>query len=324
MPTVLITGGTGLIGKNLTRHLTAKGYNVIIVSRKPQKVSDNRMITYAKWNIDQQEVDVDAISRTDYIINLAGAGVMDKKWTTKYKQEILESRTKSSELLITALKENPNNVKAVISASAIGWYGEDAVNNTFPSHAAKSNIEMDTHKFVEIDNADKDFLGETCRLWEQSIEPIIQLDKRLVKLRTGIALSNEGGAYAEFKKPLRFGIAGILGSGKQVISWIHMDDLCRMYIYAIENEKLSGSYNAVAPFPVDNKDLILKMANLIKGQFYIPAYLPKFLLKIILGEKSIEILKSTTVSCEKIKAAGFTFLYPSIDAALKELTILKN
>jgi uncharacterized protein (TIGR01777 family) len=161
-------------------------------------------------------------------------------------------------------------------------------------------------------------------LWEQSIEPITQLDKRLVKLRTGIALSNEGGAYAEFKKPLRFGIAGILGSGKQVISWIHMDDLCRMYIYAIENEKLSGSYNAVAPFPVDNKNLILKMANLVRGQFYIPAYLPKFLLKIILGEKSIEILKSTTVSCEKIKAAGFTFLYPSIDAALKELTVLKN
>lgn len=324
MPTVLITGGTGLIGKNLTRHLTAKGYNVIIVSRKPQKVSDNKMITYAKWNVDQQKVDVDAISRTDYIINLAGAGVMDKKWTTKYKQEILESRTKSSELLITALKENPNNVKAVISASAIGWYGEDTVTNTPPTPAAKSNIEKDTYKFVEIDNADKSFLGETCRLWEQSIEPITQLDKRLVKLRTGIALSNEGGAYAEFKKPLRFGIAGILGSGKQVISWIHMDDLCRMYIYAIENEKLSGSYNAVAPFPVDNKNLILKMANLVRGQFYIPAYLPKFLLKIILGEKSIEILKSTTVSCEKIKAAGFTFLYPSIDAALKELTVLKN
>ena len=324
MPTVLITGGTGLIGKNLTRHFTAKGYNVIIVSRKPQKVSDNKMITYAKWNVDQQKVDVDAISRTDYIINLAGAGVMDKKWTTKYKQEILESRTKSSELLITALKENPNNVKAVISASAIGWYGEDTVTNTPPTPAAKSNIEKDTYKFVEIDNADKSFLGETCRLWEQSIEPITQLDKRLVKLRTGIALSNEGGAYAEFKKPLRFGIAGILGSGKQVISWIHMDDLCRMYIYAIENEKLSGSYNAVAPFPVDNKNLILKMANLVRGQFYIPAYLPKFLLKIILGEKSIEILKSTTVSCEKIKAAGFTFLYPSIDAALKELTVLKN
>jgi len=324
MPTVLITGETGLIGKNLTRHLTAKGYNVIIVSRKPQKVSDNKMITYAKWNVDKQEVDIDAVSRTDYIINLAGAGVMDKKWTTKYKQEILESRTKSSELLITALKENPNNVKAVISASAIGWYGEDTVTNTSPTPAAKSNIEKDTYKFVEIDNADKKFLGETCRLWEQSMEPITQLDKRLVKLRTGIALSNEGGAYAEFKKPLRLGIAGILGSGKQVISWIHMDDLCRMYIYAIENEKLSGSYNAVAPFPVDNKNLILKMANLVRGQFYIPAHLPKFLLKIILGEKSIEILKSTTVSCEKIKAAGFTFLYPSIDAALKELTVLKN
>jgi uncharacterized protein (TIGR01777 family) len=143
---------------------------------------------------------------------------------------------------------------------------------------------------------------------------------RLVKLRTGIVLSNEGGALAEFKKPLRFGIAGILGSGKQVISWIHFDDLCRMYIYAIGNEKLSGSYNAVAPLPVNNKTLILKLAKIIRGEFYIPVYVPKFLLKIFLGERSIEILKSTTVSSEKIKNAGFIFLYPTIDAALKELT----
>ncbi len=143
---------------------------------------------------------------------------------------------------------------------------------------------------------------------------------RLVKLRTGIVLSNEGGALAEFKKPLRFGIAGILGSGKQVVSWIHIDDLCRMYIYAIENEKLSGTYNAVAPLPVNNKTLILKLSKMIRGEFYIPVYVPKFLLKIFLGERSIEILKSTTVSSEKIKNAGFIFLYPTVDAALKELT----
>ncbi len=308
MPTVLITGGTGLIGKTLTRHLTARGYKVIIVSRNARHKSDDPMVTFASWNIEEHNIDANAIAKADYIINLAGAGVMEKKWTKKYKKEIVESRTKSSELLIRALQENNNVVKAVISASAVGWYGNDL---------KKGDDTKDL--FVESDAADKNFLGETCRLWEESIEPVTQMNIRLVKLRTGIVLSNEGGALAEFKKPLRFGIAGILGSGKQVISWIHIDDLCRMYIYAIENEKLSGSYNAVAPLPVNNKTLILILSKMIRGEFYIPVYVPKFLLKIFLGERSIEILKSTTVSSEKIKNAGFIFLCPTIDTALKEL-----
>ncbi len=308
MPAVLITGGTGLIGKNLTRHLTAKGFEVIILSRKPLRLSENPLVTYANWNIDEQKIDSIAIAKADYIINLAGAGVMEKKWTKKYKKEIVESRTKSSEFLIKVLQENANRVSAIISASAIGWYGRD----TKPL--------LHKEGFIETDTADEKFLGETCRLWEESIEPVTKLNKRLVKLRTGIVLSNEGAAFAEFKKPLRFGIAGILGGGKQVISWIHIDDLCRMFIYAIENEHLSGSYNAVAPLPVDNKKLILKLAKMMRGQFYIPIHVPQFFLKLILGERSIEILKSATVSCEKIKTAGFTFLYPTIDAALKELT----
>lgn len=312
MPAVLIMGGTGLIGKNLTRHLIAKGYEVIIVSRKPSKTSDNPMITFSNWNIDEQKIDIDAIAKVDYIINLAGAGVMEKKWTTKYKKEIVESRTKSSELLISTLQQNTNHIKAIISASAIGWYGRDFTPPLSKGEGAKN-------LFVETDPADENFLGETCRLWEESIEPVTKLNKRLVKLRIGIVLSNDGGALAEFKKPLRFGIAAILGGGKQVLSWIHIDDLCRMFIYAIENEQLSGSYNAVAPLPVNNKKLILKLAKIMREQFYIPVHVPQFVLKLILGKRSTEILKSATVSCEKIKVAGFTFLYPSIDASLKEL-----
>lgn len=308
MPAVLITGGTGLIGRNLTSHFISKGYEVMIMSRKAPKPSNHSKITFYNWDIDKEKIDSAAITKADYIINLAGAGVMEKKWTKEYKKEIVESRTKSSKIIIKALRENPNHVKAIISASAIGWYGKDTTK------------EIANESFVETDPADKNFLGETCRLWEESIEPVKQFNKRLIILRTGIVLSNDGGAFAEFIKPLRFGIAGILGSGKQMISWIHVDDICRMYIYAIENEKLSGIYNAVAPLPVDNKILILKLAEMMKGKFYLPAHVPNFLLKLILGERSIEILKSTTVSCEKIKAAGFTFLYPSIDAALKELT----
>ena len=308
MPVVLITGGTGLIGKNLTRHLTSKGYEVIIVSRKPTHASDDPKISFANWNVEEQKIDSDAIAKTDYIINLVGAGVMEKKWSENYKKEIIESRTRSGELLINALQKNTNNVKAFISASAIGWYGGD------------TKALLHKNGFIETDPADKKFLGETCRLWEESIESVTKLNKRLVKLRTGIVLSNDGGAFTEFKRSLRFGIAAILGSGKQMISWIHIDDLCRMYIYAIENENLSENYNAVAPSPVNNKTLILKLAKKMRGQFYIPIHVPQFLLKLILGQRSIEILKSATVSCEKIKATGFTFLYPSIDAALKELS----
>lgn len=304
MPTVLITGGSGLIGKNLTSHLTAKGYHVIILSRRPLS-SENSMVEYAAWDPNKQTIDQDAVAKADHIICLAGAGVMDKRWSEKYKKEIIDSRTRGNEFIIKSL-EAPNKVRTVISAAAIGWYGPDA----------KPRVK----KFTEDDPPSPDFLGETCRRWEESIDPVKTLGKRLVKLRTGIALSNDGGAYAEFIKPIKFGIAAVLGDGKQVISWIHIDDLCRMYMHAIENESISGTYNAVAPLPVDNKQLILKAAKKIRGSFFIPVHAPAFALKMILGERSTEILKSTTVSCEKISATGFTFLYPSIDAALEELT----
>lgn len=305
MPDVLITGGTGLVGKNLTTQLISKGYNVIILSRDISKSVAEPGVSYATWNIKEQTIDKAAIASADYIIHLTGAGVMDKKWTENYKKEIVESRTKSAELIVKALKENKNKVKAVISASAIGWYGETKKN------------EKD---FVESDNADAGFLGQTCRLWEESIEPVTTLNIRLVKLRLGIVLSNDGGALKEFKKPLQFGVAGILGSGDQIVSWIHIDDVCRMFIYAIENETMLGSYNAVAPEPVNNKTLILKLADAMRNKFYVPMHVPEFAIKLMLGERSIEILKSTSVSDEKIKGEGFKFLYPDIDAALKKLT----
>lgn len=284
--------------------LTSKGYKVIILSRNAGKYKSTDKIQYASWNIPGQTVDPAAIQEADYIVHLAGAGVADKRWTAKRKKEILESRTQSSALLVSALKEIPNKVKAVISASAIGWYGsDDVIPNPKP--------------FVETDPASKDFPGETCRLWEESIAPVTELDKRLVKLRTGIVLSEQGGALNAFKKLIHFGIAGIISSGKQVISWIHLDDLCRIYIAAIENEALEGTYNAVAPKPVSNKNLVLQLAKVMKGNFYIPLHIPAFMLKLILGEMSIEILKSTTVSSHKIRNTGFNFIYPSIEAALK-------
>lgn len=302
MQTVLITGGTGLIGTELAKQLSAKGYQVVILTRSPRKKENNSSIRYAAWDIKKQEVDIPAFQSADFIIHLAGAGVVDKRWTESYKKEIVESRTLSSKLIIDTLRNHSNKVKAIISASATGWYGPDSPNSK---------------AFVETDNAYTDFLGQTCLFWEQSIEPAQSLSVRVCKLRTGIVLANEGGALAEFKKPLKFGIAAILSSGKQMVSWIHRDDLCRMYIHAMENEKMSGSYNAVAPLPVTNKDLTLTLAKAMRGNFFIAMHVPSFVLKLMLGESSIEVLKSTTVSCEKIKATGFHFLYPSIAAAIK-------
>ncbi len=309
MAVVIITGGTGMIGKALTKELLKKGYDVIILSRRiaAGKLVDASRIRYALWNIDKHSIDISAIQQADYVIHLAGASIADKRWTPKRKKEIVDSRTRSSGLLVKALKENPNKVKAVISSSAIGWYGAD------PEPRGRDN------EFVETDAADENFLGQTCKLWEESIKPVKLLGKRLVKLRTGIVLSNEGGAYVEFKKPLRFGIAGILGNGKQVISWIHIDDLVRLYSDAIENEKLHGVYNAVAPHPITNKEMVLQLAKKIRGSFYIPIHVPGFVLRLMLGEISTEILKSATVSCEKIHEAGFTFQYPTIQAAIRQL-----
>jgi uncharacterized protein (TIGR01777 family) len=306
MSTILITGGTGLVGTALTPQLIANGHEVIILTRTPN-TSTEKNISYATWDVKAQTLDNNAIAKADYIIHLAGAGVADKRWTEERKKEIVESRTESSKLLIKALKQTPNKVKAVISASAIGWYGDD------------KNLKPKKKCFTEDDLADSQFLGETCRLWEESINSVEQTGIRLVKLRTGIVLSNNGGALTEFKKPLHFGIAAILGSGKQVISWIHIEDLCRMFIYAIENEALHGAYNAVAPAPLRNKELTLTLAQKIRGRFFIPLHVPAFALKLILGEMSVEVLKSATVSSDKIQAAGFTFLYRDIEGALKDL-----
>ena len=306
MQTVLITGGTGTIGKALSKMLLEKNYRVIILTRDSAKHQPAGNLAYADWNIQQQTISKEAIQSADYIIHLAGAGVADKRWTRKRKQEILNSRTQSSALLLKALNENTHHVKALVSASAIGWYGADPViPNPKP--------------FVESDPADTAFLGATCQKWEASISPVKALGVRLAICRTGIVLSNSGGAFVEFLRPLRFGIAPILGSGKQIISWIHETDLCRIYLALMENENFSGVHNAVAPSPLSNQQFMMKLGKKRNGNFFLPIPVPAFALKAVLGEMSIEILKSATVSCDKLLSAGFHFSFPSFDQALENL-----
>jgi uncharacterized protein (TIGR01777 family) len=306
METVLITGGTGLIGKSLGQALLDKGYKVIILSRQTDNKTTIGNLSYANWNVEQQTIDKNAIATADHIIHLAGAGVAERRWTKKRKKEIADSRVNSSRLIVNALHSTANKIKTIVSASAIGWYGADPVipnNKPFTEDATVSN----------------DFLGNTCRQWEESIQPVSEQGKRLVILRTGIVLSRDGGALKEFLKPLRFSIAAVLGSGKQIISWIHIEDLVNMFIAAIENENMTGIYNAVAPGPVSNKELTLQLAK-SRSKYFISVHIPSFVLKLVLGEMSIEILKSTTVSSKKIQMAGFHFHYPEILPALKSLS----
>ncbi len=301
MDTVIITGGTGLIGTALTRLLLERGYKVIILTRRPDKRS-NGNVTYAHWNVETQTVDKEAIQQADYIVHLAGANVGEKRWTAARKQEIIDSRTQSSELIFTALKNFPNKVKKVISASATGFYGE-----------------YSDHTFTETDPPATDYLATTTHAWEQSISKVTGLDKKLVIFRTGIVLSKDGGALKEFYKPLRFGFATVLGSGEQFVPWIHIHDIVRLYFNAIVNDRLEGIYNAVAPNPVTNRELIISMARMAKGKSFMTTYVPSFALKLALGEMSVEVLKSVKASADKIQRTGFQYSYPTINEAMEQL-----
>ena len=310
MKTVLITGGTGLVGTALTKVLLQQGYHITILTRDPKKSTVRgafgNQVTYAAWNVKAQTIDVDAVLQADCIVHLAGAGVVDKRWTDAYKKEIVDSRINSSKLLADTLFKNAHHVKAFISSSATGWYGADTAQSI-------------REGFTEEAPAAEDFLGETCRLWEASSLQVEQLGIRRVCLRTGIVLAKEGGALAQFKKPIKLGVAGILGSGNQIVSWIALEDLCQIYCFAIENDSMDGSYNAVAPKPVSNKTLTLALAKTLKGKWFIPVHVPEFVLKIMLGQSSIEVLKSTTVSSRKIEMAGYQFKLPAIDMAIEAL-----
>jgi len=308
MATVLIAGGTGMIGKELCSMLLAKGYAVTVLTRNvhaaQQKALDG--VRYAAWNVQEQIIDPDAIRQADYIVNLAGENIGARRWTKKHKQALLESRINSCATLVKALQEIPNQVKAVVQASGVDWYPADPV---IPNPAP----------FTEDAPSSSGFLGEVCRQWEQSIAPVQQLGKRLVILRTGIVLSKQEGALDQFKKSVRFHMPALLGNGRQMISWIHIRDICGMYIHAIETEQLRGVYNAVAPVPVSNSTLMLELARLVCGSVYLPVHVPAFVLKLILGEMGAAVLKSTTAGSEKISRTGFQFSFPTIEAALRHL-----
>jgi uncharacterized protein (TIGR01777 family) len=307
MSTILITGGTGMVGTKLSEILIENGFDIIILSRNPLPAAQlPKGIRHAKWDLSKKYIDPEAFAAADHIVHLAGAGVADKRWNKKRKEEIVNSRAESGALLVHALQNIPNKIQSVHSASGIGWYGADTQRSLHTG-------------FTEDAPADTEFLGATCKIWEEKIEGVKALGKRLTIFRLGIVLSNTGGALVEFKKPIGLGFAAILGNGKQNISWIHIDDLCHLFLKAITDASMQGVYNAVAPETVTNKHLTISLAKAMCGNFYIPIHVPAFLLELVLGEMSIEVLKSAKVNSFKTQGTGFQYQYPFLADAIKAL-----
>ena len=295
MKKVLITGGTGLIGKRLSFLLASKGYEVRVLSRS--KSPESKYTTFI-WNVKDQFIEEEAFQDLDYIIHLAGAGIADKKWSEKRKKEIIDSRVQSTNLLYNTSKRLKTPLKAFISASATGYYGSVTTATIF----------------TETDQPANDFLCKVCRLWEESIFQFKNDKTRTVALRTGIVLSNDGGALKKMKTPL----VTPLGDGKQYMPWIHIDDLCEIYIKAIEDEDFEGAYNAIAPEHITNYSFSKAIAKTFKIPF-LPIGAPSFILKIVFGKMATIILNGSRVSTGKIEKTGFKFKFKSLDKALKNL-----
>jgi uncharacterized protein len=295
---ILLTGGTGLVGKKLTQHFLDKGYAVSHLSRSPG--TDARVATYL-WDVNKGQIDEHCVDGVDTIIHLAGAGIADSRWTDKRKKEIIDSRTKSIGLVYEVLKKREHSVKTVISASAVGYYsdrGDEIMNETCaPAH---------------------DFMGRCCVAWEKAVDEGENLGLRVVKFRTGVVLSEHGGALPKIAAPVKLGVGTALGSGKQWMPWIHEQDVIYMYVFAVEHEELSGAFNMTATEPVTNKQFTKAVAKVLNRPFWLPN-VPAFALKIAMGEMSIVVLGSTKTSAKKIKAAGFSFSYPELMGALKDL-----
>jgi uncharacterized protein len=299
--TVGITGGTGFVGSHLSRILNDAGHTVVVFTRNIEGRTNTDRKRFARWDAESSTCDSLALSELDAMVHLAGAGVADQRLTAKRKQEIVYSRVAATKFLADQMLQHAQRCKTIVAASAIGFYGADKGGAPFTEDAL----------------ADSGFLGETSRNWEVA-SAVLEPRLRRVVLRIGIVLGNESGAFPEFKRPVALHTLPSFGTGEQVVSWISVEDLANMMVFSIINEQVKGTYNAVAPQPVSQVQLMKSIAHAMGG-WHIPFSIPSFALKLLLGEMSVEILKSTTVSAQKIIAAGFNFQYPTIDFCVKHL-----
>jgi len=299
MSKILITGGTGLLGKTISEILLKNGHTVVWLSRE---AGNYKGITKFKWDIYKNYIDEKAFEGVESIIHLAGAPIADKRWTNAYKKEIIDSRVKSSELLFSYISKNNYPIKAFIGGSAMGYYGSTPGEKIF----------------TEDDAAGTDFLAQTCVLWEKSYEPFIKKGIRTVIIRTGVVLSKHEGAYAKMAPAFKLGLGAAVASGKQYFPWIHINDIANMLVFALQQQNLKGIYNGVSSEFINNKEFSSQLAKSLKRPFFMPN-VPAFLLKIAMGEGAIMVAGGVKISNQKIKEAGFKFEFETAKDALRSL-----
>lgn len=295
---ILLTGATGMLGKDLVKVLLEQGYQVSVLARKAQKIS---RVNVFLWDVYQGKIDAGCLKGVDSIIHLAGESISTEKWSEKRKKEIVDSRVLSAKLLYKALSENENQVKDFISAAAVGFYGNRG-----------------EEILTEKSPAGHDFLADCCIAWEESADVFKTLGLRVVKIRTGVVLGKDDGALPEMAKPIKLFVGAPLGSGKQWIPWIHHIDMTQIYLHTLKNQSMEGVYNACAPFPVTNKTLTKAIAKQLHRPVW-PFSVPEKVMKLILGEMSAIVLNSTNTSTQKLLDTGFIFKYTDLENALSDI-----
>jgi len=284
----------------LSEKMSNEGYKVIHLSRYRSKSSKYKTYT---WDVLAGVIEEGALDGVNHIIHLAGAGVVDKKWADKRKEELTSSRVKSANLLFNRLKSSGHKIDSFISASAIGIYGFDT-----------GGI-IQTEDRIQLGD---DFLATLTKKWEAAADQFSGLDARVVKFRVGLVLSNDGGLLSKLKPMANLGLSSAFGSGGQYMSWIHIDDLVNMFKMAMGDHQFSGVYNAVAPKPVTNKEFLFTLSKVINKPYFLPNT-PKFVLKLALGELASVITGGNNVSAKKIMGAGFNFQFNDLDKSLNDL-----
>jgi uncharacterized protein len=296
---VLITGGSGLVGRRLSELLILKGFEVSWLSRNAGNAGE---IKIYKWDLHTNFIDENAFKDIDHIIHLAGEGIADKKWSKERKKLIIESRVESTKLLFTYVAKLNVDLKSFVSTSAIGFYGGENGNNYLD----------------EYSNAGKDFIAQVCQKWENEIFEFLELNIRTVCIRTGIVLDKKNGALPQLALPIKLGFGAYLGTGNQWMSWIHIDDLCEIFIKSVQDESFVGVYNGVASNPATNKVFSRAVAKQLK-RWILPLYLPKFLFKILFGEMAIVVTGSSHVLCKRLSETDFQFQFRTLESALEDI-----
>lgn len=300
--TVLITGATGLIGQEIVKQCHDEGIKVHYLTTSKSKLSTEDNYKGFYWNPDNNEIDHNCLKGVSAIINMVGASI-SSRWTDDYKRVILESRTKTAQLLQDTIRANNYEVEYVVSASAIGIYPTSLTNYY-------------EETFSEVSNS---FLGEVVEKWEAAIDGFKRLGSKVAKIRIGLVLAKDGGALPEIVKPIKYGAGAAFGNGEQWQSWIHVHDLAGIFLYALKY-KLEGIYNGVAPNPVSNKELTKMASNVLQRPLLLPN-IPKFAMKLVLGEMHILLFESQRVSSQKIESKGYNFTYSNLRPSLENLLL---